>query len=153
MNGEKTEITSTIASLEIYNLYTDIGYNKDGYLDSVTKITSTNATANDSVYYVGNDVDIKVAKDVLTFDGTTDFDKVVAKDAKIFMIASKVDSAALLDDANATYEVTEVSLNTLNNLLKGYNGTAKTLGVFVTGTVDKDNDTVKSLYVYVTAAV
>ena len=153
VNGEKTEITSTIASLEIYNLYTDIGYNKDGYLDSVTKITSTNATANDSVYYVGNDVDIKVAKDVLTFDGTTDFDKVVAKDAKIFMIASKVDSAALLDDANATYEVTEVSLNTLNNLLKGYNGTAKTLGVFVTGTVDKDNDTVKSLYVYVTAAV
>ena len=154
LNGEKTEITSTIApaSLPIYNLYTDVGYDKSGYLDSVTKITGLNAAAEDAVYYTEGDVDIKVAKDVLTFDGTTDFDKVVANDAKVFMIASKAASPALLDDANATYEVTEVSLNTLNNLLKGYNG-AKTLGVFVTGTVDKDNDTVKSLYVYVTAAV
>ena len=148
LNGEKTTVTSNV-SLAIYNYYEGITYDKNGYIDSTDPAVAADA-AHDFIYAVSADTDIAYAGSVLSLAGKT---AVVADDAKVFMVATKADSAALLDDANATYELTETSAEGLYNTLKEYNGSSKTLGVKLVGVLDdKDNDTIVALYVYVTAA-
>ena len=147
LNGEKTTVTSTV-SLAIYNYYEGITYDKNGYIDSTDPAVYQDV-AHEFIYAVNADTNISYAGGVLSLADKTN---VVADNAKVFMVATKLDSPALLDDANATYELTETSAEGLYNTLKEYNG-ANTLGVKLVGVLDdKDNDTIVALYVYVTRA-
>ena len=124
------------------NLYNKIKTNKDGYISGASQIS------NGSEYDVVNSVTGAAYSDsTLTISGK---DYVLTGDTKIYMVAVKPaanKTNAIMDDANADYEITEQTGKSLERDLKDYKDIK---GNVIAVREDDDDQTLVAMYVWIT---